>query len=302
MIGYPENEHFVLVEPNVVPVTEPNVLLRLEQIIRTAYKSEDKICPGSAERIVKAVLDRKHLSCIEHIYIKLKIKAACMTVNDMIIMNPFLFKHDTESFVVVGNLRAFKDYINKMPVTVGRELSNTLHTEFPDIFESFDITPMNFFEYVGEYEYYSSYRIITDRGISHEAVRHRNDCSYTQESTRYCDYGKKGIQICLPDPFDWSPSNNEMTENDAAILKVWEQHMEACSIAYKNMLKLGATPQMARSVLPNSLKTELVMTATRDAFRHFIGLRSAKDAHPQIQIISNMIAKFEEDKYKVPTT
>jgi len=297
-----EQKHYVLIEPSVVPIMEPNTLLRLEQIIGTAYKSEDKICPGSAERLIKAVLNRKHYSCIEHIYIKLRIKAACITVNDMILMNPFLFKHDTESFMIVGNLRAFKDYIAKMPVTVGRELSNTLHTVFPDIFESFDITLMNFFEYAGEYEYYSSYRIITDRGCTHEAVRHRNECSYTQESTRYCDYGKKGIQICLPDPFSWSPSNHEMTENDAAILKVWEKHMEACSIAYNDMLKLGASPQMARSVLPNSLKTEIVMTATREAFRHFIGLRSAEDAHPQIQIISNMIAKLEEEKYKVLNT
>jgi thymidylate synthase (FAD) len=126
----------------------------------------------------------------------------------------------------------------------------------------------------------ASFRIITDRGITHEIVRHRL-ASYAQESTRYCNYGadKFGHQCSFIEPPALSVSQRE----------AWET---ACLFAEKQYFKLlseGCTPQIARSVLPNCLKTEIVMTANFREWRHFISLRGNRAAHPQIRPIARMI-------------
>lgn len=126
----------------------------------------------------------------------------------------------------------------------------------------------------------ASFKIITDRGISHEIVRHRI-ASYAQESTRYCNYGNKkfGKQITVIKPLDLT----EKQELDWTL---------ACTFAekkYFGMLTDQATPQIARSVLPTCLKTEIVMTANFREWRHFIKLRSSQAAHPQIKMIADLI-------------
>lgn len=116
-----------------------------------------------------------------------------------------------------------------------------------------------------------SVRIVCDRGVSHEIVRHRL-ASYTQESTRYCDYGKAGeIQVIEPP---------KLTEAQRIL---WRTAMERAEEAYNEMRKAGAPPQIARSVLPNSLKTEIVMTANLREWRHFFKMRASLAAHPQMQ-------------------
>ena len=128
----------------------------------------------------------------------------------------------------------------------------------------------------------ASFRIITDRGITHEIVRHRI-ASYAQESTRYCNYSKD--KFCNECSFIQPPDlNYEQT-------MMWH---DACLNAeghYFAMLDEGCTPQIARSVLPNSLKTEIVMMANLREFRHFIKLRGSKEAHPQIVPIAFAIWK-----------
>lgn len=128
---------------------------------------------------------------------------------------------------------------------------------------------------------YASFRIITDRGVTHEIVRHRL-ASYSQESTRYCNYKKasfgKQITFILPVWFDgvFSPDETER-------FNIWSH---ACSISedmYFKLLDMGQTPQQARAVLPNSLKTEMVMTANFREWRHFFKLRTSEKAHPQMR-------------------
>jgi thymidylate synthase (FAD) len=120
-------------------------------------------------------------------------------------------------------------------------------------------------------------RVICDRGVSHEIVRHRI-ASYSQESTRYCNYRSKGIQVI--EPFFFVGEGNEKK------YRVWQEAMEACEKAYYALLELGCSPQEARSVLPNSLKTEIVITYNLREWRHFFRLRTAKRAHPQIREIA----------------
>jgi len=127
----------------------------------------------------------------------------------------------------------------------------------------------------------ASFRIITDRGITHEIVRHRL-ASYAQESTRYCNYSKDkfGNECAFIQPPE--------LENERAF-GVWET---ACSVAeanYFGLLASGISPQIARAVLPNCLKTEIVMTANFREWRHFIALRSSPHAHPQIRPIAATI-------------
>ena len=126
----------------------------------------------------------------------------------------------------------------------------------------------------------ASFRVVTDRGISHEIVRHRI-ASYAQESTRYCNYSK--------DKFDNECSFVE-PPMDTFDQKLWWDH--ACKKAeryYFDLLEMGCTPQIARSVLPTCLKTEIIMTCNLREWMHFTKLRGSKAAHPQIRIIANKI-------------
>lgn len=135
-----------------------------------------------------------------------------------------------------------------------------------------------------------SVRIICDRGVSHELVRHRI-ASYSQESTRYCNYSKDkfGNELTFIRP-PWVPE--EFGGNQAA--RAWKQAMQYAEFYYLKLLEYGWTPEQARTVLPNSLKTEIVVTMNLREWRHFFRLRCAPAAHPQMRQIANMmLAEFK---------
>ena len=121
-----------------------------------------------------------------------------------------------------------------------------------------------------------SVKFTCDRGVSHEIVRHRVS-SFAQESTRYCNYSKDkfGNEITVIEPLFWEKNSYEYL--------TWESTCRSAERTYFELIESGATPQEARSVLPNSLKTEIVMTANLREWRHFFKLRTAKAAHPQIR-------------------
>ena len=122
-------------------------------------------------------------------------------------------------------------------------------------------------------------RVVCDRGVTHEIVRHRI-ASYSQESTRYCNYAKDkfGGEITFIKPFFW--------KDDPEKYNVWLESMKAAEAAYLKLLEMGAKPEEARGVLPNSLKSELVMSMNLRAWRNFFKLRAAPDAHPQMREIA----------------
>ncbi len=142
-------------------------------------------------------------------------------------------------------------------------------------------------------EHYSvTVRVICDRGVTHEIVRHRM-ASYSQESTRYCNYSKDKFtnQITYIEPCFWDISSEEGRKK----YEIWENVMEFSEKKYMELIEMGATPQEARSILPNSLKTELVMTMNLREWRHFFRLRTARDSHPQMREIAvPMLNKFKE--------
>lgn len=156
----------------------------------------------------------------------------------------------------------------------------------------------------------ASYRVICDRGVTHEIVRHRL-FSYAQESTRYCNY-KDSVTFVKPlwlyeqlsdlTVVESVPSLDYYLETfpggNAEMLH-WLHAMAVAEIKYQIAIdNLNWTPQQARSVLPNSLKTEIVITGNLREWRHFFKLRTAKTAHPQMQEIANMLLK--DIKQRIP--
>ena len=166
----------------------------------------------------------------------------------------------------------------------------------------------------------ATFRLTTDRGVTHEVVRHRI-ASYSQESTRYIDYNKKfganfiepawiiNSEYSITDDMINRIENTQYTVkhilNDDTIDNITKQiyvFILACYQSEQNynaMINLGATPQNARAVLINALKTELVMTANFREWLHFLDLRTSTAAHPDMRIIANQIGNILNSKYPI---
>ena len=128
-----------------------------------------------------------------------------------------------------------------------------------------------------------SVRFVVDRGVSHEIVRHRI-ASYSQESTRYCNYSKAkfGNELTFISP------RNHMSKG---VYDLWCGAMYEAESYYLRLIESGVKAQIARSVLPNSLKTELVMTANMREWRHFFALRTDTAAHPQMREVARPLLR-----------
>jgi len=132
-----------------------------------------------------------------------------------------------------------------------------------------------------------SVRFICDRGVTHELVRHRL-AAYTQESTRYCNYSGGAIKFIKP--LFYKKGTKEYS--------LWYQSCLFSAKVYASLIKQGSKPQEARSVLPNSLKTEIVATFNLRQWRHVLKMRCQKAAHPQIREI--MIPVLQKFQRKIP--
>jgi len=137
-------------------------------------------------------------------------------------------------------------------------------------------------------------KFVVDRGISHELVRHRL-ASFAQESTRYCNYSKDDfgseITFIIPDYLEYKSEG----------WNIWKESMKQAEDAYFKMLDFGLSPQQARAVLPNSLKTEVVMTANLREWRHFFKLRAlGTTGKPHPQMLEVTVPLLEDMKNLIP--
>lgn len=132
-------------------------------------------------------------------------------------------------------------------------------------------------------EHYSfSVKFITDRSVTHEIVRHRI-ASYSQESQRYVKYaGNNELTFIEPVYLDFESDNNV----EEYMCDLWKDAMVESECFYNKMLENGSTPEQARAVLPNSTRTEIIMTANLRSWRNFMKLRTDKTAHPQIRLLA----------------
>jgi len=284
-----------------------DVLKKIEWIGRTCYKSTDKITDDSAEKFVAGLIKRGHEAMVEHasfcfevdygVYRYMKdyiqmLSDNCgfksflrFTVNDRVLMSANvrawrdLFKHMNDDGIGIPVF--FKDFIRKNPVLFPEYL-----TEVFDQVNVGSIRSIHTDDLKNENEFLThcdvTVRFVVDRGVTHEIVRHR-PASFAQESTRYCNYAKDkfGGEITFIIPEFFKYGSEEWC--------LWKNHMERCELDYLTLIGIGVTPEKARTVLPNSLKTELIMTANCAEWVHFFGLRACNNtgkAHPQMLEVS----------------
>lgn len=280
-----------------------DVLKKIEWIGRTCYKSTDKIKDDSAEKFVAGLIKRGHEAMVEHASFCFEIDYGVYCVlKDMIqgMSSEFGFKSfirftSDERVLMSGNVRAWRGLFDISARMFGLpDFFKKFIQENPILFPEWQddcnfvrynvgsIRPVHTDDLKTEDEFLThcdvTVRFVVDRGVTHEIVRHR-PASFAQESTRYCNYAKDKfggeITFIIPEFFQYgSPA-----------WKVWKDSMECCESYYMTLINMGVTPEKARTVLPNSLKTELIMTANCAEWKHFFGLRACNitgKAHPQM--------------------
>ena len=287
-------------------LVENDPIKKIEKCGRVCYKSEDKITEDSAEKFVANVIKRGHEAVLEHASFIFKVSRSVyedirdkvMFVENCYPVKMYLRFTDYDGYVVSGNVRAWRDflffagvppYMNDF-VEANPILFHEFKSDFPFDLKGvikgvrWSIRQISANELVSTYQRLVhediSVKFICDRGISHEIVRHR-PASFCQESTRYCNYSKDGfggeITVIKPMSFDCSDSP----------YRIWKRSCENAETSYFDLLDEGCTPQEARDVLPNSLKTELIMTAPLMEWCHFFNLRMSPAAHPQMQEVAS---------------
>ena len=139
-------------------------------------------------------------------------------------------------------------------------------------------------------------KFICDRGVTHELVRHRL-FSFAQESQRYCNYSKDKFDanVTFISPCFW----NDDGDHSKRFYNMWAEQCEKAEQAYFDLLNCGATPQEARTVLPNSTKTEIVVTGNYREWRAFFKLRVDKAAHPQMRELTIPLLKYLQERIPV---
>lgn len=252
----------------------------IERAGRTCYKSEDKITENSAKPFVDRMVKSGHGAMLEHGTVYLKV-VGDERMSEKYQNNPY-------SRVILRYPKGDIPNIHCIP-------THYITTNFRVLIEKGWLNDLKFVcEPTGHHEKRITVRFICDRGVSHEFVRHRV-FSFAQESTRYCNYSKDKfgneltfIEPCWLEDYNYEGNtyyNGFLVALRAAeanylnLLKQWEDKIP--DKRYKTGFRNNPwTPQQARAVLPNALKTELVMTGFINDWKHFFELRCAPNAHP----------------------
>ena len=249
------------------------VYKQIEKAGRLCYKSEDKICEGSAEKMVENLMKRGHGSPLEHGTVYLKAPSY------------------TQDGRPQGALEKYKN--NKYSIVKVHDYFSYVTTNLRVLFENGWMNDLDYWcEPTEFHEKRYSVKITCSRSIANEFVRHRV-MSFCQESQRYVGYDKErfGGEIVFIIP-DWVKIlMNDFSEDDFADcqyedVKCWWEFMKYTEFEYMRLMKLGRKPQEARSVLNNDCKTELMITGFASDWKHFFKLRTAISAHPDARAIA----------------
>jgi thymidylate synthase (FAD) len=325
----------ILVRPSFQVIDDWGLdpLRKIEYAGRTCYKSEEKISSGTASKFVEMIIKRRHESVLEHSNIILDIPFHRWLWLRLFHGKFFNFSCDNWRALVSGNIRAFRDLRRGTSSKWVARLINTIFCArtceygmvFKDLVDSSKRTLSNVHfpsedDLIGYFERVThisrTVKIVCDRGVSHELVRHRV-ASFSQESTRYCDYYGGHMTFILPPWIPWDDSQtmtfdesnfyslmqvlqlkaeSAVPDNEAAAKWLWLNSMWDTETVYKSLRNLGWKPEQARSVLPNSTKTEIVITMTLKRWGEFFFLRDASAAHPQMQEIAHpLFVRFKQD-------
>lgn len=249
-----------------------SVCERIERCGRICYKSEDKITPESAVPFCERMLKNGHMSTLEMAVLHFKVPAGIQRINAM--KEKYLLVDNRENLmwsVVSGSVRALLessvfDSSIIHDILIGKIQKEDIESHLPS-----SMVPVN--------HKHIAVKFIVNRAVSHELVRHR-PCSFLQESQRYCgyDHGKFDGEITFIDP---SP----FIINDAYGIdyKLWKDACASAEKTYMQLRKNGHSPQAARTVLPNSTKTELILYASLQQWEHIFKLRCSYAADPSMR-------------------
>lgn len=280
------------------------LLQHIERCGRTCYKSEDKITGDSAEKFVNMLVNRGHTAMVEHgtVYLKFTVE---MSLPSMAISDERVAFYDNNKYseVVIESSGLPNVWLQAIGMVgeegTGKHISITkdvyVTTNYRVLLQNDRLDDL---QYLCEPTEHHAKRItvkfVCDRGVSHEFVRHRV-FSFAQESTRYCNYSKdkfgKECTFIIPSWLDMEEGSYSEGPRFTDLAKPYLEKrtlerllllkLVGDELTYFEVLDRGWIAQQARAVLPNSLKTELIMTGTIEQWEGFFKLRDAKDAHPQ---------------------
>lgn len=272
-----------LIKSTVSIIDEQDIFKKIELAGRTCYKSEKRITENSAKKFVSMLIKNGHLAMIEHAILY-------FMTNDENLAKSFLrytYNNVYNTYIVSGNLRYFYEN-NVVSFTENSEiiLNKPFDTKMIPIFNYDDIEKLLISEEDKNKHRYLTMRFICDRGVSHEIVRHRT-FSFAMESTRYVKYNKNNMQFI--EPANWC----HWTGKEKGLF------LSSCACAedyYTKLMNEGLLAQDARAVLPNALKTELVITGNQETWYNFFKLRCASDAHPDCKRVADLAKELYNKK------
>ena len=294
------NSKVEILEPTGYTIDD--IYKQIEIAGRTCYKSEDKITPTSAKEFVDRMIKSGHGAMLEHGTVYLDVPNSAGNYN----LVPFFASNPYSKIVI----KPLNDRVH-----------NYITTNFRVIVEHFaeEYIP-NVLQYICEptefHEKRISVRWTCDRGVSHEFVRHRV-FSFAQESTRYCNYSKDKFGneltfiiptwLTLPESNytycdgDWVDINKQVIQlsEDEVNIHSFLNTLDCSEYQYTMLMNAGWKPQQARQILPNALKTELVMTGFESDWKHFFELRCDTAAHPDARKLAlELYSKLYNKEYE----
>lgn len=286
---------------------------QIEWAGRHCYKSLDKINTGSEVEFVDRMIKSGHLSVLEHGTVYLKVPYGKMDDNGEFENEGTMYSYHNNHYSIVKS---------------GNDDNWYITTNYRVLVENNWLDDLKYLcdEPTENHEVRVSVEFICSRGVWNEFIRHRvlsrtDDCntdydderkySFSQESTRYCNYSKEkfGSELVFIQPV-WTYHQDDGDYGTLGDLKrknsghrdgtfyEFIKSLQYCELYYFRLLSEGWTPQQAREVLPNALRTELVMTGFMSDWKQFVKLRSDNSAHPQAKELSDMLVS-ELNKYKL---
>jgi thymidylate synthase (FAD) len=290
-----------------------SVAVRLEACGRVCYKSEDKITDQSAIPFVAKIAAHGHNSVLEMAVLTFRITCEQRQINDLLDGQPKFLVIDKlpEGMLLTGSMRALKEICALYPENqLVQGLIFVLSRTVPYIFEEFfdsnkvpatksnvGITKMSLAQIdqlpaeLRLRHRFVGVKFVVNRAVTHELVRHRL-CSFLQESQRYCRYSedKFANQVTFIKPMFFKEDSKEF--------QLWKESMAQAEVTYLKLLET-ATPQAARTVLPNSCKTEIIVFCNLVEWQHILTLRTSPAAEPSMREIMIPLQKEMQRRYLI---
>lgn len=288
-----------------------SLAIRLEACGRICYKSEDLISEASALPFVTKIAAHGHNSVLEMAVVTLQVDCSPTQITDLLGCQPkFLIIDKREGgLLITGSVRAFRELYLRYPDNeIIASITSFLGGRHPYLFEGVwdaekDWQPEKVLSVkkvpLDEVEEFSAdlllrhrhvgVKFIVNRAVTHELVRHR-PCSFLQESQRYCRYSEDKFdnQVSFIKPMFYKEESDEY--------RLWEKAMADSEAIYLKLLETSS-PQAARTVLPNSCKTEIIVYCNLEEWRHIFRLRTTPAAEPSMREIMIPLAGIFRKRY-----